>query len=97
MATHYEVRAASVKHPVAPHTTHRQEDIVVFAAYPPAGMQLFNKMKKALTVTPALVYYDVMKPVAMQCDASDSELGAALEWASGRLLIMCAPKQTRHK
>ena len=35
-------------------------------------------MKKALTTTPALSYYDVMKPVVIQCDASDSGLGAAL-------------------
>ena len=35
-------------------------------------------MKKALTMTPALSYYDVMKPVVIQYDASDSGLGAAL-------------------
>ena len=40
--------------------------------------QAFDEMKKALTTTPALSYYDVMKPVVIQCDASDSGLGAAL-------------------
>ena len=40
--------------------------------------QAFDEMKKALTMTPSLSYYDVMKPVARQCDASDSGLGASL-------------------
>ena len=40
--------------------------------------QAFDEMKKALTTTPALSYYDVMKPVVIQCDASDSGLGAVL-------------------
>ena len=40
--------------------------------------QAFDEMKKALTTTQALSYYDVMKPVVIQCDASDSGLGAAL-------------------
>ena len=40
--------------------------------------QAFDEMKKALSMTPALSYYDVMKPVVIQCDASDSGLGAAL-------------------
>ena len=40
--------------------------------------QAFNEMKKALKMTPALSYYDVMKPVVIQCDASDSGLDAAL-------------------
>ena len=40
--------------------------------------QAFNEMKKALTTTPALSCYDVMKPVVIQCDASDSGLGSAL-------------------
>ena len=38
----------------------------------------FNEMKKALPTTPARSYYDVMKPVVIQCDASDSGLGSAL-------------------
>ena len=29
-------------------------------------------------MTPALEYYDVMKPVVIQCDASDIGLGSAL-------------------
>ena len=40
--------------------------------------QAFDEMEKALMMTPALSYYDVMKPVVIQCDASDSGLGAAL-------------------
>ena len=35
-------------------------------------------MKKALTMTPAVSYYNVMKPVVIQCDAPDSGLGDAL-------------------
>ena len=42
------------------------------------SQQVFDEMKKALTITPALSYYDVMKPVVIQCDASDSSHGAAL-------------------
>ena len=41
-------------------------------------LKAFDEMKKALTTTPALSYYDVMNPVVIQCDASDSGLGAAL-------------------
>ena len=40
--------------------------------------QAFDEMKKALTMTPALSYYDVIKPVVIQCDTSDNGLGAAL-------------------
>ena len=40
--------------------------------------QGFDEMKKAITMTSALSYYDVMKPVVIQCDASDRGLGAAL-------------------
>ena len=40
--------------------------------------QAFDEMKKALTMTPSLSYYDVMKPVVIQCDAYDSGLDAAL-------------------
>ena len=47
----------------------------MLAAY---HQQAFDEMKKALTMTPSLSYYDVMKPVVIQCDASDSGLGAAL-------------------
>jgi len=38
----------------------------------------FNRMKKALTTAPVLQYYDVEKPVCIQCDASESGLGAGL-------------------
>ena len=41
-------------------------------------LKAFDEMKKALTTTPALSYYDVMNPVVIQCDESDSGLGAAL-------------------
>ncbi|KAK2184104.1 hypothetical protein NP493_283g06029 [Ridgeia piscesae] len=40
--------------------------------------QAFDRMKKALTSTPVLQYYDVKKPVCIQCDASDGGLGAGL-------------------
>lgn len=40
--------------------------------------QAFNEMKRALTTTPVLQYYDVTKAVCIQCDASDSGLGAGL-------------------
>ena len=38
----------------------------------------FNQMKKALTTTPVLQYYDLKKSVCIQCDASDSGLGTGL-------------------
>ena len=40
--------------------------------------EAFDRMKKALTSTPVLQYYDVKKPVCIQCDASDGGLGAGL-------------------
>ena len=40
--------------------------------------QAFGRMKKAPTSTPILQYYDVKKPVCIQCDASDGGLGAGL-------------------
>ena len=40
--------------------------------------EAFNQMKNALTTTPVLQYYDLKKPVCIQCDASDSGLGAGL-------------------
>ena len=40
--------------------------------------QAFDRMKKALTSTTVLQYYDVKKPVCVQCDASDGGLGAGL-------------------
>ena len=40
--------------------------------------QAFGRTKKALTNTPVLQYYDVKKPVCIQCDASDGGLGAGL-------------------
>ena len=38
--------------------------------------QAFDEMKRALTITPALSYYYVMKPVVIQCDVSDSTAAA---------------------
>ena len=35
-----------------------------------------NTIKKSLTETPVLRYYDVNKPITVQCDASQSGLGA---------------------
>ena len=40
--------------------------------------EAFNQMKNALTTTPVLQYCDLKKPVCIQCDASDSGLGAGL-------------------
>ena len=40
--------------------------------------EAFDRMKKALVSTPVLQYYDVKKPVSIQCDASDGGLGAGL-------------------
>ena len=37
-----------------------------------------NTVKKFLTEAPVLHYYDVSKPIAVQCDASQSGLGAVL-------------------
>ena len=37
-----------------------------------------DAVKKALTEAPVLRYYDVTKPVTIQCDASDTGLGAVL-------------------
>ena len=37
-----------------------------------------NTIKKFLTEAPALRYYDINKPVTVQCDASQSGLGAVL-------------------
>ena len=37
-----------------------------------------NAIKKFLTEAPVLCYYDVSKPVTVQCDASQSGLGAVL-------------------
>ena len=38
----------------------------------------FATMKNALAMAPALQYYDVKKPVRIQCDASDGGIGARL-------------------
>ena len=37
-----------------------------------------NTIKKFLTEAPVLCYYDVSKPVTVQCNASQSGLGAVL-------------------
>ena len=37
-----------------------------------------NTIKKFLTEAPVLRYYDVSKPITVQCDASQSGLGAVL-------------------
>ena len=38
----------------------------------------FNECKRLVTRDPVLTYYDVTKPVTIQCDASDKGLGATL-------------------
>lgn len=40
--------------------------------------QAFNDLKKAVSCTPVLRYYNVKEAVTLQCDASQSGLGAAL-------------------
>ena len=35
-----------------------------------------DTIKKSLTETPVLRYYDINKPITVQCDASQSGLGA---------------------
>ena len=47
-------------------------------------------MKKALTSTPVLQYYDVKKPVCVQCDASGGGLGAGL--LQDGLPVVCASR-----
>ena len=42
----------------------------------PQHQEAFEKLKKAITNPPTLRYYDVKKPVVLQCDASQSGLGA---------------------
>ena len=39
--------------------------------------QAFDLIKAAISVAPALKYYDVKKPVVLTCDASQKGLGAA--------------------
>lgn len=38
----------------------------------------FQRVKMKITQAPVLAYYDVTKPVTIQCDASESGIGAAL-------------------
>jgi hypothetical protein len=40
--------------------------------------EAFKKVKQMLTQAPLLSYYDVTKPVVIQCDASECGLGATL-------------------
>ena len=40
--------------------------------------QAFNNVKKALAKAPVLRYYDVKKEITIECDASDTGLGAML-------------------
>ena len=40
--------------------------------------QAFEKVKKLVTEAPVLRYYDMNKPLIIQCDASEKGLGAAL-------------------
>ena len=44
----------------------------------PAHTDALNRVKGIIVTTPVLAYYDVSKPVAIQCDASQNGLGAVL-------------------
>ena len=44
----------------------------------PAQQQAFTNLKKAVSSTPVLRYYNLDEAVTLQCDASQSGLGAAL-------------------
>ena len=41
-------------------------------------MNAFHKLREAITTTPVLRYYNLEEEVTLQCDASQSGLGAAL-------------------
>ena len=43
-----------------------------------AQQQAFNELKKAVTSTPVLRYYTLQEEVTLQCDASQTGLGAAM-------------------
>ena len=47
-------------------------------AWDPAQQQAFENLKKAVSSTPVLHYYNLDEDVTLQCDASQSGLGAAL-------------------
>ena len=38
----------------------------------------FNDVKDLVTQAPVLTYFDVIKPLTLQCDSSEKGLGAAL-------------------
>ena len=44
----------------------------------PYCTEVFNKLKNLITSAPILAYFDVGKPVIIQCDASQRGIGAAL-------------------
>ena len=54
----------------------RLEDKNVEFQWLPQHSLTMNTIKKPLTKTPVLRYYDVNKPITVQCDASQSGLGA---------------------
>ena len=54
----------------------RLEDKNVEFQWLPQHSLTMNTIKKPLTETPVLRYYDVNKPITVQCDASQSGLGA---------------------
>ena len=56
----------------------RPEDNNVELQWLPQHSLAINTIKKFLTETPVLRYYDVNKPITVQCDASQSGLGAVL-------------------
>ena len=59
-------------------------------AWGPAQQKAWETLKKAVSSTPVLRYYNLQEEVTLQCDASQSGLGAALmqnAWPTCRLCI----------
>ena len=56
----------------------RLEDRDMEFQWLPQHSLAMNTIKKFLTEAPVLRYYDVSKPISVQCDASQSGLGAVL-------------------
>ncbi|CAM1318828.1 Uncharacterised protein r2_g2698 [Pycnogonum litorale] len=52
--------------------------MVSSSAWQDQQTEAFNAIKRCIASTPVLKYYDVNSPVTIQCDASQSGLGATL-------------------
>jgi hypothetical protein len=58
--------------------------------------QAYGTVKKALATAPVLRYYDVSKEVTIECDASDSGLGAVL-MQDGQPVVFCFEGTLRYR